>query len=92
MVEVEPRRATTSWRKSSASGGESGCVEVSRTHMQIRVRDSKDPVGPVLSFNRDSWTVFLGGVQCGEFDCSRERPISSRPLSGSSCGGTRGEP
>jgi hypothetical protein len=78
MLEVEPCRATTSWRKSSASGQES-CVQVSRSHTQVWVRDSKDAVGPVLSFTRHSWTAFLVGVQCGEFDCARERPVSALP-------------
>ncbi len=79
MVEVQPPRATSSWQKSWASGESGACVQISRTRAQVWVRDSKDPVGPVLSFTRDSWTAFLGGVQRGEFDCSRARPVSSLP-------------
>lgn len=35
------------WRKSTRSGSESNCVEVNRTLM--RVRDSKNPAGPMLA-------------------------------------------
>lgn len=33
-----------------------------------QVRDSKDPNGPVLTFSRDEWLAFIGGVRAGEFD------------------------
>jgi hypothetical protein len=69
MVEVPPPRATTSWRKSCASGETGACVQVSSTPAQVSVRDSKDPVGPVLNLTRGGWAAFLVGVQCGEFDC-----------------------
>jgi hypothetical protein len=34
----------------------------------IGVRDSKDPAGPVLAFDRDAWRAFLAGVHTGQFD------------------------
>lgn len=46
-----------SWKKSSASGPSSACVEMARMHEIILVRDSKDPSGPVLSFSVTQWTT-----------------------------------
>jgi hypothetical protein len=34
---------------------------------EIVVRDSKDPLGPVLRFTRSEWDAFIGGVQDGDF-------------------------
>jgi Domain of unknown function (DUF397) len=34
----------------------------------VQVRDSKDPSGAVLTFNRREWDAFLLGVRNGEFD------------------------
>lgn len=54
--------------KSSFSGSD-GCVEVAfPASGGIRVRDSKDPGGPVLSFNEAEWLAFLQGVHAGEFE------------------------
>lgn len=56
----------TRWRKSTRSGnGE--CVEVRRVGDTVQVRDSKDPTGPVLSFNRAEWIAFICGVTSNEF-------------------------
>lgn len=51
------------WRKSSYSGQESHCVELSRCTGQLR--DSKDPGGPAL---RADVAVFVRAVQQGRFD------------------------
>lgn len=56
------------FRKSSASGA-GDCVQVSHPNEGTwLVRDSKDPDGPVLSFNLGEWTAFLEGIRLGEFD------------------------
>lgn len=59
------------WRKSTHSYA-NGCVEVAFTTSShgtdAHVRDSKDPNGPVLTFDRAEWTAFLAGVRSGEFD------------------------
>lgn len=54
------------WRKSSFS--EPGqCVEVAQSGGLTLVRDSKNPAGPILTFNRGEWAAFLAGANAGEF-------------------------
>jgi hypothetical protein len=38
------------WRKSSFSDSDAGCVELAHRPAHLAVRDSKDPDGPVLTF------------------------------------------
>jgi hypothetical protein len=49
------------WHKSTRSGGNGGdCVEVADNLPDVvAVRDSKDPSGPTLSFQRDPWNIFI---------------------------------
>ena len=56
--------------KSSHSGNNGGCVELSATEDQdvFLMRDSKDPDGPKLRFNRREMDAFLRGARDGEFD------------------------
>ena len=48
------------WRKSSYSGATDGsnCVEVAFAHV-VRVRDSKNAVGPELKFSVEAWQGFI---------------------------------
>lgn len=39
------------------------CVEVSGAADFIHVRDSKNPTGPVLCFNREEWAAFIAGIR-----------------------------
>jgi Domain of unknown function (DUF397) len=32
------------------------------------VRDSQDPVGPVIVYSSDSWSTFAGEARLGRFD------------------------
>jgi hypothetical protein len=60
------------WAKSSLSMAQGHCVEVAGlTDDIIRVRDSKNPRGAVLSFTPAEWDAFVGGVHLGEFDRGR---------------------
>ena len=61
---------TITWRKSSHSGGNGGgCVEVAgNLPGVIAVRDSKDPGGPVLTFQPNAWRAFTAAIKAGELD------------------------
>ena len=67
LGEVQAWHTTASWQKSSASTGESHCVDVNVSWALVWVRDSKNPDGPVLGLTGQAWTVFLGAVRRGEF-------------------------
>lgn len=57
------------WKKSSLSAYNGNCVEVADlADDRIRVRDSKHPRGPVLTFTPPEWDAFIGGVYNGEFN------------------------
>lgn len=56
------------FRKSTRSGTDGACVEVGQCDCGIKVRDSKDPDGTVLTFTHPEWTAFVAGVRDGEFD------------------------
>ena len=62
--------ADAPWRKSTRSQT-SNCVEVAPLGAgpaAVALRDSKDPSGPVLLFNRVGWLGFIGGAKNGQFD------------------------
>jgi Domain of unknown function (DUF397) len=60
------------WVKSSLSYHNGTCVEVAGLDdAVIRLRDSKNPRGAVLSFTPAEWDAFIGGVYLGEFDRKR---------------------
>jgi hypothetical protein len=58
---LDSERADITWRKSTASGASGDCVEVAFALEYVLVRDSRDPLGPTLSFSRTKWTAFLAG-------------------------------
>ncbi|MFG2846848.1 DUF397 domain-containing protein [Kitasatospora sp. NPDC048296] len=57
------------FKESSYSGGNDNCVEVATlTREGSCVRDSKDPSGPALAFDRAAHESFINAVAAGEFD------------------------
>ena len=64
---MDVRKETPQWRKSSRSAT-SACVEIASRLDAILVRDSKNPHGAILSFDRTTFAAFIGGVVRGEFD------------------------
>ncbi len=58
------------WRISTRSGANGACVEAGPCSCgdSIRVRDSKDREGPVLTFTHAEWDAFVAGAKLGEFD------------------------
>lgn len=59
---------TSEWQKSSRSSNQGSCVEARLNNELIEVRNSNDPGGPTLRFNKDEWNAFIPGVLNGEFD------------------------
>jgi Domain of unknown function (DUF397) len=51
-------RSRARWRKSSYSGNTGNCIEVSGLGPAIAVRDTKNPVGSVLTFPPSAWRRF----------------------------------
>ncbi|MFG2403125.1 DUF397 domain-containing protein [Streptomyces brevispora] len=66
MTNESPR-----WFKSSFSENGGQCIEVATNLVAPRgvvpVRDSKNPVGPVLNVAAGSFASFVAGVKLGEF-------------------------
>jgi hypothetical protein len=57
------------WRKSSYSGQEGGtCVELADLEVSLGVRDSTDPDGPVLAFDRHAVAGLIGRIKAGDLD------------------------
>ncbi|WP_330316678.1 DUF397 domain-containing protein [Streptomyces platensis] len=51
------------WFKSSYSGSAGGdCLEVATCPHAIRIRDSKNPGGPILTLSAAAWSAFLADV------------------------------
>lgn len=57
----------TDWIRSSFCNF-GNCVEVKQMGEHVYVRDSKDPLGPALTFTREEWATFLAGAATGDFD------------------------
>jgi Domain of unknown function (DUF397) len=57
---------TLIWRKSRASGPDSGCVEIATSKSLVLIRDSRDRSGPRLGFRPASWRRFLRRIHMGD--------------------------
>lgn len=58
------------WQKSSRSSGDGQCVEVRASPNGVDVRDSKNPDGPVLTFEQAVWQAFVLGLRRNSWDGS----------------------
>lgn len=68
-VEIGVQPDELAFRKSTHSGGADGCVEVADLpDGGRRVRDSKNPIGPALTFTAAEWAAFEAGVKDGQFN------------------------
>jgi hypothetical protein len=63
MSEVSSRGQELDWRKSRRSMGGGECVEVAAAAGEVLVRDSMNPVGPVLTYSADAWRKLLCSVK-----------------------------
>ncbi|TDB76906.1 DUF397 domain-containing protein [Actinomadura sp. KC216] len=55
---------TSTWRKSSHSGGNGGeCVELASAPGLIAIRDSKNPDGPKLLIGRDDFADLVATLK-----------------------------
>lgn len=55
---------SVTWTKSSHSGGNGACVEITLpTRQAVAVRDSKVPGGPELTFRPEVWAGFVTAVR-----------------------------
>ncbi|MEU4116427.1 DUF397 domain-containing protein [Kitasatospora sp. NPDC028055] len=60
---------TPIWQKSSHSNESTNCVEFAIDNGPVTlVRDSKDPSGPALAFDRAAHEAFIRAISAGEFD------------------------
>jgi hypothetical protein len=55
-----------------------GCVEVAIEPDQVLVRDSKDPDGGTLAFDRAEWVAFIDGVRDGQWTLDSTDDASTR--------------
>ncbi|GDY30671.1 DUF397 domain-containing protein [Gandjariella thermophila] len=56
------------WLKSSRSANHADCVELGRHPEAAAIRDSKNPAGPMLTFEPQRVMDFLTSVKAGRFD------------------------
>ena len=63
-VDSSAELGSVEWWKSSRSGGNGGqCVEMATVSDAVAVRDSKNPEGPALLFDRGAWSAFTSAVK-----------------------------
>jgi Domain of unknown function (DUF397) len=56
------------WRKSTYSNSRSNCVEVHLgTPDAVAIRDSKNPIGGMLTVTPTAWSDFTGRIEDGDF-------------------------
>ncbi|WP_280460788.1 DUF397 domain-containing protein [Nocardia carnea] len=67
--ESSSKPSAIAWRKSSFSGPNGNCVELSQLPGDlIGMRNSRDPQGAVLSYTRAEFATLLRDIKGGRFD------------------------
>jgi hypothetical protein len=51
------------WRTTSYSGTNGNCVEVADAGGTVKVRDTQDRAGAVLTLSADTWRAFLDAIK-----------------------------
>ena len=51
------------WRTSTYSGSQANCVEVGNAAGLVKVRDTKDRQGPVITVSADTWRRFTTKIK-----------------------------
>jgi hypothetical protein len=59
------------WRKAKRSMSNGNCVEVASLAGSVKIRDSKDPYGPILNYSAGTWGSFILDAIAGKFDVFR---------------------
>jgi hypothetical protein len=59
MAAQADRDSTLTWRKSRASNGGDGCVEVAKSDSSVLLRDSKNRSGAILEISHPQWREFV---------------------------------
>ncbi|HWO67445.1 MAG TPA: DUF397 domain-containing protein [Umezawaea sp.] len=60
---IDPNRYETSWRKSSYSGSDANCVEISFGSAVVGVRDSKRPEAGHLAVDATAFRSFVNHIK-----------------------------
>lgn len=69
ISESASKPSAITWRKSSFSGPNGNCVELSQLPGgSIGMRNSRDPQGAVLSYTRAEFATLLRDIKGGRFD------------------------
>ena len=64
LMTAQPNRySTLTWRKSSASTADGGCVEVAKSDSFVLVRDSRDRSGTIIELTCGQWLALLRRVK-----------------------------
>jgi len=68
MAARPDRYPAPTWRKSSASADQGGCVEISVHGSFVLVRDSKNANGVTLEIPSGSWRGLMRRIRIGDLD------------------------
>jgi hypothetical protein len=64
---LQASQSTTTWVKSGRCDT-NACVEAALVADGVQIRNSGNTDGPVVTFSKQEWVAFVGGVRDGDFD------------------------